>query len=256
MRKITKALLLTTLILGTLCAPVTAYAVDDEELVDFGEESVTDPIQSADAIFTEFEVLRDNGYTINMYHAYQGPLCDAAFLHAQGNDMLVTDYFNVSVNNNLRIYEIASDVQLRVKIPEDLVQKKRTWWMICISRNGTPYIFEDEDEDETTITFTANRFYAYAMCYTDEPREKKKEEEVVEGVDENARSKMHSIMDSKTIGGEAKISMSEINENNPEPIVFYGRRTNRMPHLRSNMEDALRKQTEGGGEIPIFYFTM
>lgn len=223
--------------------------------LETGEETVTEPIQSADAIFTEYEVLRDNGYTINMYHSYQGPLCDAAFLQAQGNDMLVTDYFNVSVNNNLRIYEIASDVQLRVKIPEDLVERKRTWWMICISRNGTPYIFEDEDEDEKTITFTANRFYAYAMCYTDEPREKKQVEEVVEKVDENPRSRMHSIADSKTIGGEAKINLSEINVSNTEPVVFYGTKTNRMPRLRSNMEDALRRQ-KGIGDVPIFYFTM
>lgn len=254
MRKPVLALLCAVTIFVTTSRPIVVRAID-EEPADYGEETITPPIQSADAVFTEFEVLRDNGYTINMYHAYQGPLCDAAFLHAQGNHMLVTDYFNVSVNNNLRIYEIASDVQLRVKIPEDLVERKRTWWMICISRNGNPYIFEDEDEDDKTITFTANRFYAYAMCYTDEPREKKRVEEVVEEVDENARSKMHSILDSQTIGGEAKINLSEINVSNTEPVVFYGTKTNRMPRLRSNMEDALRRQ-KNAEDTTVYYFTL
>ena len=111
-------------------APPALAHDEPEELT----ETVTDSIQKPDAIFTEFEVLEDNGYTINMYHSYQGPLCDAAFAYAQGNNMLVTDYFNVSVNNNLRIYEIASQVRLKVQIPIDLVQRKRTWWMFCISR--------------------------------------------------------------------------------------------------------------------------
>ena len=226
------------LVITTLLAfQKNAFAEEEEDLT----ETVTQPKQTADAIYTEYEVLDDGGYTVNMYHSLQGPLCDQAFVLAQGNKWLVTDYFNISINNNLRIYEIASYVRLKVKIPRDLVKKGRTWWMIAISRNGMPYYFDDEDEDDTTITFSTNRFYAYAMCYTDEPQEKKKAEEPVKEEDASPRSRMHTITDSKTISGKAKDEYTALSAENPELQVFYGTKVNRIPRIKSRLSEALKR---------------
>lgn len=231
----TLAMLIAVLIVTAL--PMNAYAEEEEEII-------TTPKQEADAIYTEYEVLDDAGYTVNMYHSLQGPLCDQAFLYGQGKNHLVTDYFNISINNDLRIQEIASAVRIRVKIPQDLVKKGRTWWMIAISSFGIPYYFDDEDEDDKTITFSANRFYAFAMCYTDEKQEKKKEEEKKEVKDENPRSRMHTIADSKTISGKAKEDLSLMNANTAEGQVFYGSKVSRMPKIKSQM----KKASENSGE--------
>ena len=232
------AILITTLAAGGMI--LTASAQD----TILENESVTESRQEADAVYTEFEVLEDSGYDVNMYHSFQGPLCEAAFALAQGQDWLVTDYFNLSINNNLNIYEIASHVRLRIKIPQELQKYERTWYMICISRNGTAYTFEDEDDSEETITFTANRMYAYAMCYTDDPSKRYEKNEEKEEVDENARSKIRSVKDSKTISGEAKEDLSKINADGADPTIFYGNKTNRLPKLNPFRSEVIKRQKE------------
>lgn len=226
------------LVAGMMTMPVFAQSTISES------EPVTESAQKADAIFTEYEVLENSGYEVNMYHSFQGPLCEQAFQLAQGNDWLVTDYFNVSINNNLNIYEIASHVRIRVTIPEELRKHDRTWYMICVSRYGTAYTFEDEDEDDETITFTANRFYAYAMCYTDDPAKKHEVVEEVVEVDENARSKIRSVKESKTISGEAKEDLSKLNADGADPTIFYGTKTNRLPKLSPFISEVIRRQKE------------
>lgn len=245
-KKILRTLLPAVMVMS-LC--LTAYANEPEKNYMEVDKQAN---QSADAVFTEFKVIGETPYTINMYHSYQGPLCDAAFAQAQGNNWLVTDFFNVSVNNNLNVYEIPSEVKIRVKIPKDLQKKDRTWWMICVSRNGVAYTFEDEDDSDETITWTANRFYAYAMCYTDEKQEEKEEPVVVKEVDENPRSRIRSIKDSQTITGLAEEDLSMVNTENIDPVVFYGDRTNRLPWLKSNMTDSIERQKDAGFEPIVF----
>ncbi len=114
-----------------------------------------------------YSILDNGGHSIQVYHHAQGPLCDAAFKYAQGNDWLVIDYFNITVDNSLQIYETASPVRIQLTIPDDLIMSNRNWRMVCISQGGQPYSFEDEDSNDSTITFTTTRFYAYAMCYND-----------------------------------------------------------------------------------------
>lgn len=128
---------------------------------------VSAPEHVADAKHAVYEVLDAGGYNVKVVHHSQGPLCDAAFKYAQGKDWLVTDYFNITVNDNLTTYEIPNSVKIKLTIPSDLRLEGRKWRMVCISKGGVPFSFEDEDTDDTTITFTTNKFYAYAMCYSD-----------------------------------------------------------------------------------------
>lgn len=157
----------------------------------------------ADALNAVYTVLNNQGYSVQFYHATQGPLCDAAFKYAQGYDWLVTDYFNLTVNNSFSTYEIASPLKLQVTIPSDLIQPNRHWRMVCVSRNGAIYSFEDEDLSDSTITFSPNRFYAYAMCYNDiQPTVQEEipieEPPVEEVVDVAPTSQVHSSNESQT----------------------------------------------------------
>lgn len=160
----------------------------------------------ANAVNAVYKILSDGGNgAIQVYHHSQGPLCDAAFKYAQGKDWLVTDYFNITVNNSLTTYETQSPVKIQITIPDDLIQPDRHWRMVCISRDGKPYSFEDEDNNDSTITFTTNRFYAFAMCYND--IQPSTEEVVEENVPEASastvpttapQSEVHSANESQT----------------------------------------------------------
>ncbi len=121
----------------------------------------------ANAVNAVYEVINGGGFQVDVRHAVQGPLCDRAFRIAQGNDWLVTDYFNITINGSYEIYELPSPIRLKLTIPADLQKQGRSWRMLCISRGGMPYSFLDEDNDDSTITFSPDRFYAYAMVYND-----------------------------------------------------------------------------------------
>lgn len=121
----------------------------------------------ADAKHAVFQVLQNNGYSVQVAHHDQGPLCVAAFKANQGRDWLVTDYFNITVNNSFSTYEITSPIQIQLTIPDDLILAGRHWRMLCVSRNGTVYSFPDEDLNDSTITFSPDKFFAYAMLYND-----------------------------------------------------------------------------------------
>lgn len=156
----------------------------------------------ADAKHAVYQILNNGGYNITINHHEQGPLCDAAFKYAQGHDWLVTDYFNIVVNNSYSTYETPNNVRIQLTIPDDLIVSGRKWRMICVSRNGSIYSFADEDANDSTITFTTNRFYAYAMSYNDI------KETIVEEIPEAdpepvvaevpPTTQLHSARDSKT----------------------------------------------------------
>ena len=158
----------------------------------------------SDPSFCKYTVTRHNNYKVRMYHYNQGPLCDAAFKLARGADNLILNYFNLVINDNLRIYETPGPVTVILTIPEDLQKEGRNWRMICISRYGYAYSFPDQDEDDATITFSPDRFYAFAMAFNDIP--KVEEEMVVEAEEESETepepesptSMVHSASESQT----------------------------------------------------------
>lgn len=165
--------------LGDSKSPTTTLTVGNGNVVvtaNFSGETSTinnaSPVSSsstgiADAKHAVYSVLDNQGHSIQFFHHEQGPLCDAAFKYAQGYDWLVTDYFNLLIDNSYSTYEIATPIKIQVTIPSDLVKSDRHWRMVCVSRNGQIYSFEDEDSSDSTITFSPNKFYAFAMCYND-----------------------------------------------------------------------------------------
>ena len=78
--------------------------------------------------------------------------------------------------------------------------------MICVSRFGIPYTFDDLDTSDSTITFEADRFYAYALCFSDdadvtETTQPQQEADIVEA------SQVHSAEESATATDNMETSL-------------------------------------------------
>ena len=172
-----------------------------------------------------------NNYKIDMFHHTQGPICDLAFRLAAAGDFLCLDYFNIVINNNYGILETPTPVTICLTLPADLQWAGRNWRALCVSRGGLVYSFPDEDEDDTTLTFSPDRFYAFAICYNDNPDPvleepeaeeiPQEEEEVItieydpseahtteEREHDGSPSESHSVSDSHTITGSDIIAMN------------------------------------------------
>jgi uncharacterized repeat protein (TIGR02543 family) len=136
---------------------ITAVLEDESDL----------PQAAADAKHAVYTIFDNGGHDIKVYHHEQGPLCNAVFNMARGQNWLVTDYFNIVVDGSLKKYETDKPVKIQLNIPADIQKSGRIYKMICVSRYGIPYTIDDSDQSDSTITFTTQRFYAYAMCYSD-----------------------------------------------------------------------------------------
>lgn len=216
----------------------------------------------ANAINTVYSVLDNQGYNIQFYHHTQGPLCDAAFKYAQGYDWLVTDYFNLTVNNSFTTYEINNPLKIQLTIPDDLIKAGRNWRMVCVSRGGQVYTFPDEDSNDSTITFSPNRFYAYAMCYNDiQPTVEEPfpvETTVAETTPTEAApsevtvqqpvvtSEFHSAQESKTATSAVHSADASITYN-VEGVATTP--TGKTAHLKSDQKPAVEQAD--GAQIPL-----
>lgn len=106
---------------------------------------------------------------VQVIHHSQGFLCEAAFKLVLGKWNMYTDYYNIILKDSQPpIYESENPITIRISIPSELQKTGRQFKMICVSKYGIPYTFEDLDEEPNTITIETNRFYAYALCFTDE----------------------------------------------------------------------------------------
>lgn len=150
-----------------------------------------------------YTVLDDGGIhnaDIQVKHHSQGPLCVAVFSLARNGFTIYDDYYNITVQNTEPpVYETDQKIRLQISIPEELQKKNRVFRMICVSRFGIPYTYEDLDSNDTTITIETNRFYAYALCYSDDYEQHKQEIPETEPKTEVIVSNIHDAKESDTI---------------------------------------------------------
>lgn len=202
---------------------------DEELAARNGKKAVT----FTDPTRVLYTVPWSNNYKVVMEHHAQGPLCDLAFKLAAAGDFLVLDYFNIIINDNYNILETPTPVTICLTLPADLQWAGRNWRVLCVSRGGLVYSFPDEDEDDTTLTFSPDRFYAFAICYNDNPdpvieepvaEEIQEEEEEVITIEydpsdahtteeraekiSSSPSASHSVSDSQTITGSDIIAIN------------------------------------------------
>ena len=224
---------------GTTKTGTTKNSSSGKEVVSAVTETNGTPI-----VYT---VLSDGGIkdaNIQVIHHSQGPLCEAAFKLALGKWSMYTDYYNITVKDSQSpIYETDGIVKLTLSIPSDLRKTNRRFKMICVSKFGIPYTFEDLDEYPDTITIETNRFYAYALCFTDEPASEPDatDKTPVEDVETSAihsaeestmsedveASSVHSASESQTgniiydVIGYTSVSMPTAVENGVDTLVRY-----------------------------------
>ena len=229
----------TTLTLASSNVVVTANFKGTVSTATTTNDSSSSYNGKADAKHAVYEILNNGGYSVQVSHHEQGPLCDAAFKYAQGQDWLVTDYFNITVNNSFSTYEIVSPITIRLTIPDDLISSGRKWRMVCVSRGGAIYSFADEDASDSTITFSPDRFYAYAMCYndiTETVTEVVPETEVVEEtpVVQQPTNQLHSANESKTTASTIHSADTSVTTSTAEAVESN-------PKLKSDQSSAVER---------------
>lgn len=165
-------------------------------------ESNGDPI-----VYTVLSDGNVNNANIKVTHHSQGPLCEVAFKLALGKWSMYTDYYNITVKDaQPPVYDTEGKVKIQLSIPSDLRKSGRRFKMICVSRFGIPYTFDDLDTSDSTITFEADRFYAYALCFSDdadvtETTQPQQEADIVE------TSQVHSAEESATATDNMETSL-------------------------------------------------
>ena len=106
---------------------------------------------------------KDNDYQITIENAMQGPMCFQSFEAVLGDYKIGRTYNIYSRSDN--IYSMDEEVEFTIKIPSAVYKKNREYKMICVTKGGQPFVYNDLDSDPTTITIKTNKFYAYALIY-------------------------------------------------------------------------------------------
>ena len=106
---------------------------------------------------------KGNDYQITIENAMQGPMCFQSFEAVLGDYKIGRTYNIYSRSDN--IYSMDKEVEFTIKIPSAVYKKNREYKMICVTKGGQPFVYNDLDSDPETITIKTNRFYAYALIY-------------------------------------------------------------------------------------------
>lgn len=106
---------------------------------------------------------------VKVANSVQGHLCHNAFGSVLGDYTIARTYniFPGTSNLNKPVYELEQEISITMEIPKSLQKEGRSFEMICVSKNGIPYVFADLDNNASTITIATKYFYAYALCYKD-----------------------------------------------------------------------------------------
>ena len=186
----------------TISAVFKADLSDKSSVEEKGEKN-DDSASREPLIYT---VLSDGGIqnaNIQVIHHEQGPLCEAVFHLARDGFTVYEDYYNITVKDGTPpVYETDQKIRLQINIPSELQKSGRTFRMICVSRFGLPYVYDDLDSSDSTITIETSRFYAYALCYSDDfkPQSEPEPEPAI------MISDMHDVSESDTLNNNFNVS--------------------------------------------------
>ena len=106
-----------------------------------------------------------NVYSIDVENALQGPMCFHSFEAVLG-DYTIGRTYNIYALSKTT-YSTEQEIQLTLEIPSGIYQKDREYKMICVTKGGHPFLYDDLDSSPETITIETNRFHAYALIYKD-----------------------------------------------------------------------------------------
>lgn len=111
----------------------------------------------------QYILSEENIYPIDIENAVQGPMCFQVFEFVLG-DYTIGRTYNIYALSDIT-YSTDQEVQITLKIPSALYKKDRDYKMICVTKGGQPYIYDDLDNNPGTITIKTDKFFAYALIY-------------------------------------------------------------------------------------------
>lgn len=111
----------------------------------------------------QYILSEENVYPIDIENAVQGPMCFQVFEFVLG-DYTIGRTYNIYALSDIT-YSTDQEVQITLEIPSALYKKDRDYKMICVTKGGRPYIYDDLDNNPGTITIKTDKFFAYALIY-------------------------------------------------------------------------------------------
>lgn len=141
-------------------------SADVKEAVETWRPTTPDEIRRYAFVGTEAvrcTLSRENAYTVDVENAVQGPMCFRSFEAVLG-DYRIGRTYDIYARSRTT-YSTDEAVRITIEIPSAIYQKDRAYKMICVTKGGQPFLFEDLDSNPGTITIETDKFHAYALIY-------------------------------------------------------------------------------------------
>lgn len=103
-------------------------------------------------------------------NAVQGPACIKCMKIFKPKNYEIAATYNIlpSASKNSKFYHSDKEYTFTMKIPDEFQKEGRTFIFLCISEDGMPYLYKNNSLKSDRITITTDRFYAYALLYSDQ----------------------------------------------------------------------------------------
>lgn len=115
---------------------------------------------------------KNNAYTVTFQNSIQGEKCFASFEAVLENYTIGRTY-NILPSGEF-VYKADSKARITLSIPESMQADNRDFRMICVTENGQAIVLKDLDSNSKTITFETDTYYAFALVYKDNVKQKLK----------------------------------------------------------------------------------
>lgn len=116
-------------------------------------------------------LLKKGNNLVSIQKVMQGPLCITAMKNALLPGEKIAYTYNIKYiaggSANRTVYKIDEPIEISMEMPKELLKEGRTFYMMCVSENGTTFKLPATVDKDGNLTFMTQYFYAYAIIYKD-----------------------------------------------------------------------------------------
>ena len=116
-------------------------------------------------------LLKKGNNLVSVQKVMQGPLCITAMKNALLPGEKIAYTYNIKYvaggSANRTVYKIDEPIEISMEMPKELLKEGRTFYMMCVSENGTTFKLPATVDKDGNLTFTTQYFYAFAIIYKD-----------------------------------------------------------------------------------------
>ena len=116
-------------------------------------------------------LLKKGNNLVSSQTVMQGPLCITAMKNALLPGEKIAYTYNIKYmaggSANRTVYKIDEPIEISMEMPKELLKEGRTFYMMCVSENGTTFKLPATVDKDGNLTFTTQYFYAFAIIYKD-----------------------------------------------------------------------------------------